>query len=333
MKTFLIIFLIMFGGSIKAQVEYSYLWAHQYPALADPQINCCFNFVGDAEDDDLNGTILLQLESLLSFDAQESIDNQIINNELARVWRWDSLPSGDGLVQMSILEAEVGTTNLGLTGRMNGFTEVYVNPVPLSVFSGNITNGELVMTSESALGVFYNSVISSSEVSELQASVEIPLNQARITGQLEINESGCNGVCSGTLKSVDPAILGAIEVSGLIYVGDELNATNEILSSCACAGIDSSIDLLSFNEDGSSLQVMCQYNSGELTPENCGSDYAYCQNVDQQCSFAALNANQYDVDTNNNGVLDSKSVGGLMGLAGAIYIGLTDLIFKNSFDF
>ena len=318
--------------SIQAQEEYSYLWAHQYPALADPQITCCFDFVGGPEDDDLNGNILLQISPLLTFGPQESIDNQIINNDLARVWRWDVLPSSDGPIQMSILEAEVGTPALSLIARMNGITEVYVNPSPLSVFNGEITNGHMVMTSESAIGVFYNSTISSFEISQLPFNIEIPLQQARITGNLEINHSGCHGVCGDTSSGTDPSVLGAIEVSGLIHVADEINTTNQIVANCSCAGIEPNTGLLAYSEDNGSLQITCQYNSGELTPEMCGVDFTHCQNVGQQCSFAAVNANFYDVDTNKNGALDSKTVGGLMGIAGAIFVGFTDLIYSNGFE-
>jgi len=177
-KSFLV-FCLIISCAVKAQEEYSYLWAHQYPALADPQINCCFDFVGDSNDDDLNGSVLLQLEGLLNIDTQEIMDSQIINNELARVWRWDTFPTGegssDGPVQMSILEAEVETPGLNLVGRRNGITEIRFNPSPLSVFTGQVTNGHLIMTSESAVGVFYNPFISSFDISQLPYRVEIPL--------------------------------------------------------------------------------------------------------------------------------------------------------------
>jgi len=118
----------------------------------------------------------------------------------------------------------------------------------------------------------------------------------------------------------------------LIHVGDELNVNNQIVSNCACAGINPNTGLLSYSEESGSLQVFCQYNSGELTPDMCGVEFAHCQNVDQQCSFAAISANLYDVDTNHNGALDSKTVGGLMGIAGAISNGLIDLIYQNGFE-
>lgn len=260
------------------------------------------------------------------------MDNQIINNELARVWRWDVFPAGDGPVQMSILKAEVGNPSLNLTGRMNGETEVSVSPTPLSVFIGNVTAGHMVMTSDSAFGVFYNSTISSFEASQLQSTIEIPLQQARITGTFQVDNGACQGVCGGSFSGTDPAIMGAVEVSGLMHVGDETNAINQIVSDCACAGIDPKIPFLTYAEETGSLQVMCQYIPGDLTPGNCGSEFAHCQNLGQQCNFAALSANFYDVDTNNNGALDSKTVGGLMGVSGATLTGLFDLIYKNSFE-
>ncbi|WP_223787103.1 hypothetical protein [Marinicella meishanensis] len=87
--------------------EYSYVWANQYPALADPEMVCCYDFDGDQQLDDFNGGVMLSLQSLVSEDFQALADQRIIDNAHVRVWRWDQLPASDGSVSLSILLGDV----------------------------------------------------------------------------------------------------------------------------------------------------------------------------------------------------------------------------------
>lgn len=324
---------LMMPFNAKSQTEFSYVWGHQYPALAEPQIICCFDFVGTVDEDDFNGNLLASLEGLLGVNIQESIDNKIINNHLSRVWRWDELPIGDGPVQMSILNSEVSNPSMILADRMAGLAEVDIQAtVPLSVFTGNVTSGVMTLTSNTAIGVFYNEVYGSIDLTQTDLVIEIPLNQATIVGTFNVDPLDCQGVCADTTIGTDPVTLGNVEVSGLIHVADEIDVLNNLTSNCACAGIDSQIPLFSFVEENGNLITSCQYNSGDLTPQSCGLEFSHCQSIQDQCNTAGLLSAYYDVDTNSNNIDDSKSVGLLLGISGVTVTGFLDLIFKDDFE-
>jgi hypothetical protein len=122
-----------------------------------------------------------------------------------------------------------------------------------------------------------------------------------------------------------------VEISGLLHHADELEAINSAARGCSCAGIDQITPLLSYVEDDKALTISCNYQ--ELNSAMCDeSDPSFCQTVENQCSFAGAQAGFYDQDSNNNGIADSKSLGGLIGFAPTTVTGFADLIFVSGFD-
>lgn len=307
--------------------QYSYVWANQYPALAEPVVVCCYDFDGDMTDDDQNGAVMASLESLLAEDFQVLVDDTIINNEYVRVWRWDQLPLTDGPTSLSILLAEVANPAATLQDRIDGQTLVVIDPVSTSTFNGTMTSGVIDLYSESSYTLFY---IPLTIVGTGAADVILPLNEARIQGTITQDSMGCQGVCSDTIPATDPSLLGALEISGLLHHSDEIDTINQIASNCTCAGVEAGTPLMSYMEDDQALTVSCNYN--DLDESQCDEELPFCQSVQTTCGFAAILGNFYDQDTNENGVNDSKSVGGLIGLSGATVSGVVDLIFEHGFE-
>lgn len=331
MQKMLLIFFLVSSQPLLAQ-EYSYIWANQYPALADPAIDCCYDFDGDMLLDNQNGAIMAALQSLLTTDFQLATDDLIINNSYVRVWRWDQLPVDNGPVTLSILEADVSNPAASLQDRIDGLTQVNINPATTSTFTGTMSNGQIDLFSNSSQSLFLipSTFGNTSTRGEVISVLMLPLNEARIRGTITQDTGGCQGVCGETQAGTDPSLLGAIEISGLIYFADEMDALNAIAAECTCAGIDPNIPLLDYMEDDQSLNISCNYT--ELDQSMCGGEIPFCQNIENSCSFAAILNTYYDQDTNNNGVNDSKSMGGLLGLSGATVTGVQDLIFFDDFE-
>ncbi len=198
-----------------------------------------------------------------------------------------------------------------------------------------MTAGAIDLYAESSVSLFFVPLLAAQINTRLPqgtvgAAFNVPLNEARIRGQLEQNEPGCQGVCSDTLMGTDPAILGALEISGLIHHADEMDALNEVAAQCTCAGMDPQLPLIDYVEDNQGLTFSCNYT--ELDETLCDDTIPFCQTIESPCDFAALLGSFYDQDTNDNAVTDSKSVGGLLGIAGATVTGVEDLIFADDFD-
>ncbi len=333
MNAKLLMILLLCSQSLVAQ-EYSYIWANQYPALADPVIECCYDFDGDMQFDNQNGAVMASLEGLLGEDLQLNTDDLIINNQYVRVWRWDQLPAANGPVTLSILNAEVTNPGMTLQNRIDGLTQVLIDPVSTSQFTGTMTNGDIDLYADSSSTTFYLPFIiagiGSRQMGGAHVTVLLPMNEVRIRGTINQDVSGCQGVCGDTISGTDPALLGAVEVSGLIHHADEIDTLNTIASECTCAGIDPNIPLLSYVEDNQNLTFACNYN--DLDQSMCNGNIPFCQNVESPCDFAAVLSSFYDQDTNNNGVNDRKSVGGLLGISGATVTGVQDLIFADNFE-
>ncbi len=329
----LLVCFIFFSQSVLAQ-EYSYIWANQYPALADPATVCCYDFDGDMVEDNQNGAVMASLESLLGEDLQILTDDLIINNQYVRVWRWDQLPAANGPVTMNILTAEVTNPAINLQDRIDGLTQVLIDPTSTSQFTGTMTNGEIDLFANSSETLFYVPLIiggiGSRQMGGGGTFALLPLNEARIRGTITQDVGGCQGVCGETSVGTDPALLGDMEISGLIHHADEIDALNDIASQCTCAGVDPNIPLLSYVEDDQSLTFSCNYT--DLDQTMCDGSIPFCQNVESPCDFAGILSSFYDQDTNNNGVNDSKSVGGLLGVSGTTVSGIQDLIFADNFE-
>ena len=109
-----------------------------------------------------------------------------------------------------------------------------------------------------------------------------------------------------------------------------MDALNTTASQCTCAGIDSNIPLLDYMEDSQSLNISCNYN--DLDDSMWGVEIPFCESIENTCNFAGILNSYYDQDSNNNGVSDSKSLDGLLGLSGATVTGVEDLIYFDDFE-
>ncbi len=325
--------LILLGITVLTTAqEYSYIWANQYPALAEPTIVCCYVFDNDMTEDDQAGEIMLQLGAFLGEDVQDYPDGLIIDNQWIRVLRWDSLPSGDGPVSLSILQGSIDNESLNLQGRIDGDTEITLDPVALNVFNGSITNGYVDLFAAESEHLFITPLVSvAGSADGSDAMYLLKLNDVRIRGNIIQNTIACDGICSETMNGIDPVLLGAIEVSGLLHHSDELDTQNNAASNCECAGVNSSTPLLDYLEDDTALTISCNYQ--DLDSKMCDeSNPSICQTVENLCNFAAAQPGFYDIDSDGNGVNDSKSVGGLLGFSSTTITGLVNLIFKDGFE-
>ena len=309
MKNVLWLILLFVLVDSQAQ-EYSYVWANQYPAIAEPPIDCCYDFDGDTVLDNRNGNLMASLESLLMEDFQQTADQLIIDNQWVRVLRWDQLPTNDGPVTLNILTGILDNPLLDLNDRIDGETQITIDPGTLSTFTGTMTAGEIDLFSPRTAHAFLLPLFTTAGGSS--SVVLLPLNDVRLRGTLIQNTTDCEGVCSEVLVGTDPITLGGMQLSGLLHHADAFDAINDQAALCSCAGIDPQTPLLDYLEDDSSLTVSCNYDN--INVKGCDqSDGTFCLSLDNQCSFASLQSINFDQDTNGNGVADSQSVGGLIG--------------------
>ncbi len=112
-----------------------------------------------------------------------------------------------------------------------------------------------------------------------------------------------------------PQIVGGAKFGGIIQVAELLEYMDDFYRTCECAGVDSGFQVISWEENPTTLtlHVSCTDNIGN--PANCDPDDP-CSELGTTCAVIPVMGNILDVDFDNNGINESFSLGLRLGFAG-----------------
>ncbi|MFC1777224.1 PKD domain-containing protein [Pseudomonadota bacterium] len=316
--------------------EASYAWSMQLPELYDPAEACCFDYTGDGIVDNAYGKMAALMASLAD-DANEVMAGLIATDVVTKLLFWRDLPvlgspgpftlefgngswSGPATFpdRVAGMEDFVYDSN-GLDGQPPNVQDCVVDSVGKLSCTGDALTLPLAF-----LGVQQN-------------LAGTTLGGVQIEGSYSNTRNDCAGNCSvDETAAVEPLVHGGFRIGGYMPLDEYFSALNETYQSCVCFG-DGDVQLFEYGEGQIEYEFDCTAEG------NQAAECSACKDLflDMICGLGGgLVIGFADVDSNDNGIDDSMSVGVRMAVSGANIVGCRgtncvpkpDEIFKNGFE-
>jgi hypothetical protein len=315
--------------------ESSDWWLVQYPAIFDPEQQCCFDLTGDAEIDDAYGVLLATFAFVIGVpnaDILDEVELYFQSGEVVNVMDWrelaPDLSSGD--VQVALFDGQLVDPAIPFVDRTGGLGHVLLERSsfgPYGAFSQMNTGG----VSAGTVSIEGNHLVLPVvllPVPEIQLAT---VHQPRLEAPMTIDDPACAGVC--TVNADFPAgwypdIEAGARIGGLLDAEEVYALIDSYYRSCSCAGIDPYQPVLQWNAIGGALSASCTANTGDWT----GCIGTPCESLEWLCTLVPYYAPFLDFDQDDDMVLDAFTAGFRVAWSGTAIDGVTDDLFIDNFE-
>jgi len=316
----------------------SYVWAVQFPALFEPAAErCCFDYTGDAVDDDAFGAILGLMGPLAVFDdPPDVLMEQILQDgSLVKVFDWRELATDlvSGDVQLSVFDGEWtdATTHADRIAGQGRAAFLRSSFGPYGAFD-QLNEGAVVAGLVDVTGNQFTLVLPWITGEMVTVHLQDPKLEAPVAYGVSPPDA-CAGLCSVNEDrggGHTPQIVGGAKLGGILTADEMLTHTDNFYRGCDCAGVDPDSPVFVWEENTGlgTFDVSCTSNTGD--PSGCDSADP-CSDLTTTCSFIPIFGSTFDVDQNNNGVMDGWSIGIRLGFSGTT-LDPIQVLFQDGFE-
>ncbi|WP_154224023.1 hypothetical protein [Marinicella rhabdoformis] len=324
MKKFVLLSLLLTFFSASAENKYSYLWGIQFPALITPDTPCCFDYDGDGVNDDGLGAALALMSELNENNYQQIADRILLDNEVVKAFHWHglNLAQDNNNFTFQITDATINNPEVGFIQRYYGYADLTID----TALTHNLFSGELMNRKVTATAPMLTNFL---RMEGPFGDDALTLYDVKFEADLVEDEGLCQGVCTEQ-ELKDQTVVGSGKLGGVLPASEVFSAMNEQYRFCACAGVNPTQDLLTWeaNDFAGSLIASCQQ---DVEASSC-SQADYCSTLTHVCGYAPVLGLALDLDTDQDGINDAFSVGLRLGISGIDELNLLDLIFEDSFE-
>lgn len=292
---------------------FSYVYRVQVPS--HEAAACCFDFDGDGVVD----IGLAGLVAALGVDADELLTDRIRDDDVAVIFEWDKGSERAGFHAYFATNDvdDDGVPDDDFATRVAGDGTFQLDPASVDEYGAQVQfnraredEGVLVAgPSQFHLNVPIH-------IGDVELELDLTIEQATMFGPLEDTTTGRASVDAEFEIEGEMVEFGGMQLGGVIPLDQVGKLLDSWASECTCAGFDPSMRVISYGDDGVTYNSECVQTPTDGCTE---ADGPICANLDAVCAFlpTMVSLGLNDLDTNNNGVGDSISVGLWLSLTGA----------------
>jgi hypothetical protein len=305
----------------------SQAWAIQSPAFYEPAETCCFDLDGDGTVDDAFGQLLVLL-SEFGTDWQAQIDAAIVSGNALVLLRWETLPPAlaDGPVSMVTADGVFEGTVPSVPERQAGLGSARWIPDSAGQPAAGALSGGMLVAAGGTLAL--------PGLVPGGADIEVELEIIQLTAELALDQPTCSGVCSiDEVFAGSPALRGGVRVGAVLHGNRYFAAQDAIYRQCSCAGIDPGQPVIEYGENLVDMRydASCTDNTGD--PSACTAPgEETCATIATVCGTIGITPLLFDLDRNDNGIMDAFSMGLRLAVSGIDLVGDTVTVFFDGFE-